>query len=404
MSPQSLNEYTEIIAKRYKRAVYKSKIELLNEYCQVTGFHRKHAIRKLNSFKFFQKPKKHKCGRKAIYDKPPILKVLRKIWLTANLPCSKLLKAILPHWLPHYTQTCGSVDPVTLGLLDKISSATIDRLLKPIRPRYHKKGRSCTKPGSLLRNQIPVATDQWNQTMPGFLESDTVHHCGDNTAGQYVLTVNYTDLATGWSEQRAVWGKGELGVLKQTQHVEQSLPFPLRGFDADNGGEFINNHLLKYLTMREGNPVQFTRSRAYKKDDNAHIEQKNWTHVRQWLGYDRFDNPAIVASLNDLYTSEWRLFHNFFIPSVKLIDKRRLHSKIIKRFDQPQTPLQRVLAADSAIVSEHDKEQLSKFYRSLNPFILRKNMEAKIAKVLRLASRSGNIHSDSSNQSFSPNG
>ena len=397
MSPRSLDEYTEVIAKRYKRAVYKSKKELLNEYCQTTGYHRKHAIRKLNNFKFFQKPKKHKRGRKSIYNKIDVIKVLKKIWLTANLPCSKLLKALLPDWLPHYIQTFGPVDQTTLSLLEKISPATIDRIFKPIRFKFGKKGRSCTKPGSLLRNQIPIQTDQWNQFSPGFLEADTVHHCGDNTAGQYVITVNYTDLATGWTEQRAVWGKGEGAVLAQTKHVEQSLPFPLRGFDSDNGGEFINEHLFKYMTGRNSDPVQFTRSRAYKKNDNAHIEQKNWTHVRQWLGYNRFDNPAMIPLLNDLYTSQWRLYHNFLIPSVKLIDKQRDHSKIIKKFDKPKTPLQRVLEADSSIVSDAIKDQLRTLKLSLNPFDLRKNMESKIAKALRFAYLSGNINSEASN-------
>jgi len=397
MSPQSLNEYTEVIAKRYKRAVYKSKKELLNEYCQVTGFHRKHAIRKLNSFKFFQKPKKHKRGRKSVYNQPELLAVLKKIWLTANLPCSKLLKALLPAWLPHYAQTFKAINPNALILLEKISSATIDRILKPVRPQYHKKGRSGTRPGKLLRNQIPIQTDQWNQSIPGFLESDTVHHCGDNLAGQYILTVNYTDIATGWTEQRAVWGKGETGILEQTEDVERSLPFPLRGFDADNGGEFINYHLYKYLALRQGTPVQFTRSRAYKKNDNSHIEQKNWTHVRQWLGYGRFDNPKMVELLNNLYTSEWRLFHNFFIPSVKLIDKQRDHSKTIKKFDKPRTPLERVLMADNSIVPIDKKEQLKTLYRSLNPFVLRKNMEIKIAKIIRLTYKTGNINSDSTN-------
>lgn len=402
MSPQSLNEYTEVIAKRYKRARYNTKKELLNEYCQVTGFHRKHAIRKLNNFKFFQKPKKHQRGRKSIYNYPTVLKPLKKIWLTANLPCSKLLKALLPDWLPHYIQTFGSVDQEVLSLLEKISPATIDRILKPIRPRFGKKGRSCTKPGSLLRHQIPIQTDQWNQFTPGFLEADTVHHCGETTAGQYVITVNYTDLATGWTEQRAVWGKGEFGVLTQTKHVEQSLPFSLRGFDSDNGGEFINEHLFKYMTGRNSGPVQFTRSRAYKKDDNAHIEQKNWTHVRQWLGYNRFDNPEMVPWLNELYTSEWRLYHNFFIPSVKLIDKQRDHSKIIKKFDKPKTPLQRVLEADPSIVSEIKKEQLRTLKRSLNPFALRKAMELKTAKAIRFAYQAGNINSESTNHQKSP--
>ena len=404
MSPQSLDEYTEVIAKRYKRARYNSKKELLNEYCQVTGFHRKHAIRKLNNFKFFQKPKKNKRGRKSIYKQPGLIKVLKKIWLTANLPCSKLLKSLLPDWLPHYEKTFEPVDPNTLELIGKISPATIDRILKPIRPRFNKKGRSCTKPGSLLRHQIPIQTEQWNQFIPGFLEADTVHHCGDSQAGQYVISVNYTDLATGWTEQRAVWGKGELGVLQQTKHVEESLPFSLRGFDSDNGGEFINEHLFKYMTGRNSRPVQFTRSRPYKKDDNAHIEQKNWTHIRQWLGYNRFDNPAMVPLLNELYTSEWRLYHNFFIPSVKLIDKKRDHSKIIKKFDKPKTPYQRVLEADSSIVSDAVKEQLRTLKQSLNPFALRKIMETKIAKAMRSAYLSGNINSEATNPPPQPHG
>ncbi len=404
MSPKSLDEYTEVIAKRYKRACYKTKIELLNEYCQVTGLHRKHCIRKLNNFKFFQKPKKNKRGRKSVYHYPAILKPLKKIWLTANLPCSKLLKVLLADWLPHYMQTFGPIEKPVMHLLEKISPATIDRILKPIRFKFGKKGRSCTKPGSLLRNQIPIQTEQWNQFIPGFLEADTVHHCGESTAGQYAITVNYTDLATGWTEQRAVWGKGEQGVLTQTQDVEQSLPFALRGFDSDNGGEFINEHLFKYMTGRNSNPVQFTRSRAYKKDDNAHIEQKNWTHIRQWLGYNRFDNPAVVALLNELYTSEWRLYHNFFIPSVKLIDKKREHSKIIKKFDKAKTPYQRVLEADPSIVSDAMKEKLRTLKASLNPFELRSAMEKKIAKAMRFAYLSGNINSEATNPPHQANG
>ena len=404
MSPQSLNEYTEVIAKRYKRACHKTKNELLNEYCQVTGLHRKHCIRKLNNFKFFQKPKKNKRGRKSIYKQPGVIKVLKKIWLTANLPCSILLKGLLPHWLPYYAKTFEPIDPNTLNLIEKISTATIDRILKPIRPRFNKKGRSCTKPGSLLRHQIPIGTDQWNQFIPGFLEADTVHHCDDTTAGQYVITVNYTDLATGWTEQRAVWGKGEQGVFKQTKDVEHSLPFALLGFDSDNGGEFINEHLFKYMTGRKSKPVQFTRSRPYKKNDNAHIEQKNWTHVRQWLGYNRFDNPAMVPLLNELYRSEWNLYHNFFIPSVKLIDKKRNHSKIIKKYDQPKTPYQRVMEADSSIVPDAKKEQLRMLKESLNPFDLRATMEIKLAKAMRHAYLAGNINCDATNPKNDPHG
>jgi hypothetical protein len=205
---------------------------------------------------------------------------------------------------------------------------------------YAKHGRSTTKPGTLLRRQIPIKTNQWDETRPGFLEADTVAHCGDTTAGTYVNTVDFVDIATGWTEQRAVFGKGERGVVEQVKDVEQSLPFPLLGFDCDNGSEFLNYHLVRHFA---GRPIAFTRSRAYHKDDNAHIEQKNWTHVRQWLGYERLDRPEAVELLNDLYRTEWRLFHNFFCPSVKLIAKDRIGSKTVRRHDSPKTPYQRII-------------------------------------------------------------
>ncbi len=174
-------------------------------------------------------------------------------------------------------------------------------------------------------------------------------------------------------------------VFEQTKDVEQSLPFDIQGFDSDCGGEFINNHLHKYFIQRSEKLVQFTRSRAYHSNDNSHVEQKNWTHVRQWLGYYRFDNPKIVLLLNDLYKNEWRLYHNFFIPSVKLIEKKRVGSNVIKRYDKPKTPFQRVLEADSYYVTNAKKCELQKLFESLNPFDLRNAMEKKIAKILKLA-------------------
>lgn len=374
------------MAKRYKKAKKRSKKNMiLNEYCRITGYHRKHAIRKLNNFKFFVKTRRKKPGRPSKYNKPKILLPLKTIWLQANLPCSKILKAIIPLWLPHYAQTYSPLDLRVIKALKSISPATIDRLLKPIRPKFKKHGLSCTKPGSLLRKQIPIKTNQWDEFNPGCIESDTVHHCGESTEGQYVLTVNYTDIATQWTEQRAVWGKGETGVFEQTKDVENSLPFAIRGFDSDNGSEFINNHLYKYFIQRSKNPVQFTRSRAYHSNDNSHIEQKNWTHVRQWLGYYRFDNSGIVPLLNDLYKTEWRLYHNFFIPSVKLLEKKRVGSKTIKRYDKPKTPFQRILEADPYYVSNTKKRELQELFVSLNPFDLRNAMERKIDKILKIA-------------------
>lgn len=378
MSPRSKKEYIEAIHKRYKHSSRSGKKIILDEFCATSGYHRKYAIVLLKGFKRFRKPVRKKRGRKPVYRKDEIMKPLKKIWLAANLPCSKRLKAILPLWLPGYNQQFEMLSLDIVQALRHISPATIDRLLKPVRARYGKRGRSTTKPGMLLRKQIPIATNQWDESRPGFLEADTVAHCGDTTAGIYVSTIDFVDIATGWTEQRAVWGKGERGVLEQIADVEISLPFPLLGFDCDNGSEFLNHHLLRHFTERK-RPVSFTRSRAYHKDDNAHIEQKNWTHVRQWLGYERIDDPRIVALLNDLYRNEWRLFHNFFCPSVKLISKERIGSKTIKRHDIPRTPYQRIMA--SPHIPEPIKQSLAKDLEILNPFVLREAMETKLKKI-----------------------
>jgi hypothetical protein len=280
--------------------------------------------------------------------------------------------------MPGYGQHFGALCPDATDALLRISAATIDRVLKPVRTDYRKRGRATTKPGTLLRKHIPINTTQWDEARPGFLEADTVAHCGSSTAGMFAYTIDCVDIATGWSEQRAVWGKGQTGVLEQIYHIEQSLPFALRGFDCDNGSEFLNYHLLRHFTERK-QPIQFTRSRAYHKDDNAHVEQKNWTHVRQWLGYERFADPGIVPLLNDLYTTEWRLFHNFFCPSMKLIAKERIGSKTLKRHDSPKTPYQRIM--ESPHIGETVKKTLTNQLRTLNPFVLREAMETKLKDI-----------------------
>jgi hypothetical protein len=267
-----------------------------------------------------------------------------------------------------------------LDALLKISPATIDRLMKPDRARRQKKGLSLTKPGTLIKKHIPIKTNQWDETTPGFIEVDSVAHCGDSGAGSFVLTIDSVDIATTWTEQRAVWGKGERGVLNAMINIEQSLPFELLGFDCDNGSEFLNWHLTRHYLMRK-KPVQFSRSRPYHKNDNAHIEEKNWTHVRQYLGYQRFDKTELVDMLNDLYTTEWRLYFNFFIPSVKLVAKHRLGSKIIKQYDSPQTPLQRILDSDQ--VPHEQKTQLIDLFNTLNPFVLQEQMSAKLKTIMK---------------------
>jgi len=379
MSPRSKKEYIEAIFLRYKKAPYHQRTIILDEFCATCGYHRKHAIRLLRSFKRFVKPKVRKRGRSPVYQRDLILKPLKQIWLAANLPCSKRLKAILPFWLPGYVQSFGHLPSEISQALLSISAATIDRLLHPIRIQYKTRGRTTTKPGTLIRKHIPIKTNQWDESRPGFLEADTVAHCGQSLAGMFAYTIDCVDIATGWSEQRAVWGKGETEVLEQIKQIEISLPFPLLGFDCDNGSEFLNYHLLRHFAQRQ-RPVQFTRSRAYHKDDNAHVEQKNWTHVRQWLGYQRLDDPKVVPLLNDLYRQEWRLFHNFFCPSVKLLSKERIGSKTIKHHDRPKTPYHRIL--ESPHIPLNIKQGLSKQLEKLNPFMLREAMEKRLKKIL----------------------
>ncbi len=382
MSPRSKREYMETIYLRYKRTIKRAeKSALITELCLTCHWHRKHAIRALNNFKRFNKPGPKKRGKPSIYNVPSVVEPLKRIWLAAGQPCSKLLKATIRLWLPYYAQEFTGLPLNAVKALLKVSPASIDRALKPTRIKYTKRGRSTTKPGTLLRKSIPIKTDQWNELRPGFLEADTVAHCGDTVAGMFVYTLNLVDIATGWTEQRAVWGKGETGVLEQIKDVEAKLPFPLRGFDCDNGGEFINYHLIKHFGNKV-NPVQFTRSRSYRKDDNAHVEQKNWTHVRQWFGYHRLENQKIVPLMNNLYTAEWRLFHNFFCPSVKLIEKKRIASKTIKRYDMPKTPYQRVL--ESPEVSSARKQALKEQFGNLNPFRLRKAIEKKLQGIFNI--------------------
>jgi len=254
--------------------------------------------------------------------------------------------------------------------------------MKHDRFRFRKLGLSTTKPGSLLKKHIPIAKDQWDESRPGFLEVDSVAHCGSSAGGSFALTINCVDIATTWTEQAAVWGKGETGVLNALTNIENRIPFKLLGFDCDNGSEFLNWHILHHYKNRK-TPVHFTRSRPYFKNDNAHIEEKNWTHVRQYLGYQRFDKIELIALLNDLFETEWRLYFNFFIPSVKLIDKIRDGSKIKKKYDPPRTPFQRVL--ESPAIPEEHKAKLKTLFSTLNPIQLRNTMHTKITQIQKMA-------------------
>ena len=222
---------------------------------------------------------------------------------------------------------------------------------------------------------------------PDFL-ADTVAHCCNSMAGMFVFTLNCVDLATGWVEQRAVWGKGETGVKEAMESIERALPFPILGFDCDNGSEFLNWHLIKFFTDRK-RPVGFTRSRPYHKNDNAHIENKNWTNVRQYLGYERFDEARLVHLLNDLYQNEWTDYFNFFIPSVKLIEKKRINSKIKKIHDGASTPYHRLI--NSIHTDPRLKEQLKAKFKTLNPFEIQSKMMVKIKAIMTIVTEKNDM-------------
>jgi len=376
MTMPSKREYVGLVQERYKDATKEQKGVILGEFCNTLSVHRKSAIRLLNASKSNGRQKPKKRGAKPKYDEPLIWEILTDIWKATNLPCAKRLHAILPLWLPHY-QKFIIADDIT-EKLETISASTIDRLMATERNKHNKLGLATTKPGTIIKKHIPIKTNQWDETQPGFIEADTVAHCGNSTAGMFVFTVNCVDIATEWTEQRAVWGKGELGVKNALESIERTLPFEIKGFDCDNGSEFLNWHLIKHFTDRK-RPVQFTRSRPYHKNDNAHIENKNWTHVRQYIGYERFDKSELTDLINDLYINEWRDYFNFFIPSVKLINKKRIGSKIIKQHDNPKTPFQRCL--ESEYISEETKQNLKQRYQQMNPFELHKQIKNKIKNI-----------------------
>jgi hypothetical protein len=374
---QSKREYLLAIWERYQRVGRRFKSKILDEFCAVCGYTRKYAIGLLS-----RKPRRRQCkpGPRRRYD-GQVLEPLKVIWLAAEQMCSKRLKAALPLWLPFYEQEHGPlVEPVRKKLL-QISAASIDRLLKKERARYRGKGLCGTRPGGLLKHQIPIRTDNDDVDRPGFLEADTVAHCGNSLAGDFIWSITFTDIFCQWTENRATWNKGAEGVLGQVKDVEANLPFELLGFDVDNGSEFLCFHLWRYLLDRP-RPVPLTRSRPYRKNDQAHVEQKNWTHVRQLLGYQRLEQPELVPLINELYRT-WGLLHNFFCPNLKLLSKTRKGAKTIRKYSPPQTPYQRLL--ESKHLSQEQKQKLQSRFQQLNPLQLKREIEQKLKLVLNKA-------------------
>ena len=370
---KSKREYLLAIWDRYQRVGRRFKSKILDEFCAVCGYTRKYAIGLLK-----RKPRQRrkKPGPRRQYD-GSVLAPLKVIWLACEQMCSKRLKVALALWLPFYEQEYGALaEPVRQKLL-RMSAATIDRLLKPERARYPGKGLCGTRPGGRLKHQIPIRTDNDDVDRPGYLEADTVAHCGNSLAGDFVWSVTFTDIYSQWTENRAVWNKGAEGVLQQVKEVEAGLAFELLGFDVDNGSEFLAFHLWRYLLDRP-RPVPLTRSRPYRKNDQAHVEQKNWTHVRQLLGYQRLEQPELVPLINDLYRT-WGRLHNFFCPNLKLLSKTRKGAKTVRKYSPPQTPYQRLLVSEH--LTQDQKQKLQDQFQKLNPLQLKKRIEQQLKIV-----------------------
>jgi hypothetical protein len=299
------------------------------------------------------------------------------VWEVCDGICSRRLHPFLPEMLDVLEQHQELVlTAETKALLLRMSRATMDRLLKPARARRPQRGLSTTKPGTLLKKAIPVRTfADWDDVRPGFLELDLVAHCGDSTGGEYLHTLDTVDVATGWSECVAVPNRGQVAVFQALQRIRARLPFPLLGIDSDNDSAFINDHLYRYTQQEQ---ITFTRSRPYKKNDQAQIEQKNWSVVRRLIGYDRYDSAQALAGFNALY-EDLRLYVNFFQPSLKLVDKHRVDNKVHKTYDPAKTPYQRVL--QSSDVTEANKQALRQTYARLNPVALRRKLDAHLSAL-----------------------
>jgi transposase InsO family protein len=372
-------EYLQAIYDRYRKAGRKGKKAILNEFCANTGYHRKYAIRLLNGPEP-EKPRKAPRRRGMSYE-PETLAVLTAVWEAAGYPWSVRLKALLPIWLP-WIRKRFLLRPETEKQLLKISPRQIDRRLQWAKSRRRRRIYGRTKPGYLLKHQIPVKTDRWDVQIPGFTEVDLVSHSGNSASGEFAHTLNVTDIHTTWTESRAVLGRAEQPVQRALNAIGQGLPFRLRGVDSDNGSEFINWHLKKWCEEKQ---IQLTRGRPYKKDDNAHIEQKNWTHVRKLLGWERYDTHEVVEVINDLYRGELRLWLNLFLPSVKLLKKVRVGSKVRRIYDGPHTPLERVRACAEA--DQQKLAELDALKKRLDPFQLAGTVERKLERIYRMANR-----------------
>lgn len=378
---------TAMLMKRYRRVSKKQKGRMLDEFVALTGYHRYYAVWLLRGHGAQPEGRREPVAKRPrqrprVYD-AVVLAALQRVWMIMDCICGKRLAAVMPETIA-VLERHGELqlEATTRQKLSAISAASIDRLLAAQRRRLNVRGRSGTKPGTLLKHQIPVRTfAEWDQTQPGFVEIDLVGHDGGFAHGDFCQTLDVTDVASGWTETQAVQNKAQVWVFAALQLIRARLPFALRGIDSDNGSEFINDHLLRYAKQER---ITFTRGRPWKKNDGCFVEQKNYSVVRRAVGYARYEGDAQLRLLNELY-AELRLYTNFFQPVMKLIGKERTGAKVKKTYDRPRTPYQRLL--DSRALSARAKQQLHTQYADLNLAELKRRIVRLQTRLLKLGLR-----------------
>jgi len=351
---------------------------MIDEVSDVFGWERKHTIKALNE-KVSLGARAQKRGSKPTYGAVEI-EVIIKIWKHSEQPCGVRLKATLPNWLESYQKHHGKIPKSTRERITGYSARTLDRITEPYRINGEggRRGRKTGRTSHRLKTLIPIQCGPQEVDRPGWMEADTVSHGGGSSSGEFLWSLTLTDLHTGWTELSALWGNSGSEVRVGLETIEKRMPFELLGFDCDNGSEFLNTVLEEYLLTR-ASPIKWTRSRPYKKNDQAHVEQKNFTHVRQLLGYGRYDDLELKALVDDLYANAWLPLRNYFTPVMKLVEKTREGSKVKKKYDSAKTPCERLLLCPN--VSEKKKQKLRKKRSELDPIELAQAIEQKLKGI-----------------------
>lgn len=366
MSEQSTAEYTQKMQERYSRMRGKrARSQLLTEFANVTGWERKHANKVLLGKRRKSGGRQGKRGAPEKYGEE-LAQALKQCWFAMEQPCGKRMKDMLPLWVEHLDAQTGIKEE-----LNRISAASIDRLLKEHKVQHGRKIRA-PKPASAVKNLVEIRAENWETNEVGWTEVDTVAHCGGDMSGDFVWTLTSVEISSGWTEVRGVWNRGQKACLEGLESIYKSQPFKLLGIDSDNGGEFLNYHLYNWLQEKE---IKQTRSRPYYKNDQAYVEQKNYTHVRQLLGYERIEHQELLGELNQLL-EKWSQWKNLFCVTMKQKSKIREGSRQKRTHEKTsKSPAQRLL--ESSSLEEKAKEKLEDDLKRLNPFDLRKEIQER---------------------------